>query len=241
MCFLRLLILLVIVSLQHLMAKAESQLFIFPLISNLQSHPGLVTVCDADFLTKTNSTSGGFMNQRDVFFLDRPDRRVGSWCVLHGSRCPAVTWERADSHCWSQQGADGQVAHLGSACWQKQSSVGVFASHCNSYTNAANYIQEEFRWNQHLPGLSPDEVSPAVQIKWTQKSRQRCFGFILVSQDIYLPVFFFTLEDNRLNISLLLSYVFSICGLWSIPWKSLTRWIPSLLQVIHGSPENLTL
>lgn len=37
MCFLRLLILLVIVSLQHLMAKAESQLFIFPLISNLQS------------------------------------------------------------------------------------------------------------------------------------------------------------------------------------------------------------
>lgn len=43
MCFLRPLILLLIVSLQHLMAKAESQLFIFPLTSNLQSHPELVT------------------------------------------------------------------------------------------------------------------------------------------------------------------------------------------------------
>lgn len=77
MCFLRPLILLLIVSLQHLMAKAESQLFIFPLTSNLQSHPELVTVCDVDFPTKTSSTSGGLMNQRDVFFLDRPACRVG--------------------------------------------------------------------------------------------------------------------------------------------------------------------
>lgn len=241
MCWLRLSILLLIVSLPRLMAKAESQLFIFPLISNLQSHPGFVTACDVDFLTKTNH-------------LRRLHESAGcsfpwqTWLLCWLLKCFA--WQQMSC---SDLGKSRQPSLVPTGCrWtgdsfqismltEIESSLGAFASHCYSYTNVANYIQGEFRWNQHVPGLSPDEVRTAAQIKWTQKSRQRCFGFILVSKDIYLPVFFFTLEDNRLNISSLSSYVFSICGLWSIPWKSLTRWIQSLPQVIHGSPENPTL
>lgn len=146
MCFLRLLILLVIVSLQHLVAKAEPQLFIFPLISNLQSHPGLVPVCVVDFLTKTNSTSGGFMNQRDVFFLDRPDCGVGS-------RCPAVTWERADGHCWSQQGADGQVT-----CWRSANRV---KPGCFCFT-----LQLLHQCCQLCPGGVPLESARARFVTW---------------------------------------------------------------------------